>query len=312
MNRKIIITTKCHQVLVETLQQKNFEVLHLPSCTYTELQQIIQDCYGLVVSTSINIDAAIINRAKHLTFIARLGSGMEHIDVNCATQKNIQCISSPEGNCNAVAEQCLAMLLGLMNNIYKSNNEIKNSLWLRDENRGDELTGKTVGVIGYGHTGSAFAKLLQPFGVRVLANDIAKFGFTTTHIEEASVEQICATANVISLHLPLTNLTKHYANNNFFNTLQNKPYFLNTSRGDVVDTTALIDAIKNGKIKAAGLDVLENEQLKTYNQKEKEDLAYLLNCSNVIITPHIAGYSVEAFYKMSKVIIDKLSVLGFL
>ena len=305
----ILITAKVHPYLIETFQTKGYKVMYEPEISYAELLNLVHAVTGLVVTTRLKIDKVVIDAAPALQWIGRLGSGMELIDTEYAATRNIACISSPEGNRNAVGEHALGMLLNLANKIAKSSGEIKEGKWVRDENRGIEIAGKTIGIIGYGNTGEAFAKVLSGFDVTILGYDINKNGFGGIFIREADLEQICRYADVISFHVPLSYDTKHMANDFFFDKLKNNPFIINTSRGNVVETAALINALQNGKIKGAALDVLENEKLETLSSIEKEQMNFLLSQDNVLITPHIAGYSNEAFLKMSEVLITKLEQL---
>lgn len=303
----VIIAAKAHEILVSKLKAAGYDVRFLNPAD-SEWINAIGKATGIVIASGIRIDEAFLSSSPHLKWIARLGSGMELIDIEAAHDRGIKVFSSPEGNANAVGEHALGMLLSLLHKIATSHREVAAGKWIRDLNRGTELSGKTVGIIGFGHTGRAFARVLSGFDVTILAHDKYVFGFGGGHIKESSLEQLLKYSQVISLHLPLTAETFHYANDDFFQQMREKPIILNTSRGEVLDTKALRTALDHRLISAAGLDVLENEHLASHSPQEQELFNALIQNPKVLITPHIAGYSHEAFFNMSAVIAEKLGL----
>ncbi len=303
---KIVIAGQCHDIFIQQFIALGKEVIINPTIDYHQLLEIAPEMEGIVATTRTAIDHKLIDAAAGLKWIGRLGSGMDLIDTEYAEAKGIACINSPEGNCNAVAEHVMGLLLNLKNNITNSYLEINKGEWNRDKNRGDEIFGATVGIVGFGNTGRTLSEKLSGFNVKILAYDKYLTGYGNEYVTETTLEAIQQQADIISFHVPLTEETFYYANESFFNSLAKKPYFINACRGKVTDTAALINALKNGQIKAAGLDVLENELLSTYSAEEKEHLDWLLQQPNVIITPHIAGYSYRATYEMSRILAEKI------
>lgn len=308
MSQKVLITAKVHEYLIGQLEAKGYTVQYEPAVTYNGVLEAIHDCTGLIVTTRIKVDKAIIDQAPGLQWIGRLGSGMELIDVAYAESKGIRCASSPEGNMDTVGEQAAGMLIMLMHNLLKSNLELRQNIWERDGNRAWELGGKTVAIIGYGHTGSSFARKLRGFDLRILAYDKYKSGFGNEYVEEADMGTIYREADVVSLHLPLNDETRYLGNTAFFNAFARPVVLINTSRGKIVRTADVISALEAGTLSGACLDVLENEKLETFSTPEKEQLQFLLQHSRVVLTPHIAGYSHEASIKMAQVVLRKLGI----
>ena len=308
--KKVIVTDFLHPYLADWLVDKGFQVDIQETITNDELFSIIENYEGLVLSTKIKVTPTLIDKAKNLEFIARAGSGMENIDVVYAKSKGIHVVNSPEGNANAVAEHAVGMTLALLNNIVKSDAEIRNGVWQREPNKRKEIKGKTIGIIGYGHTGSRFAAKWGTFGVTILAHDKYKSGFGTTTVVEASVEDIWEKAEIISFHLPLNAETQFYCNAAFINKMKRPFWLINTSRGKIVNTANLIEGLDQGKILGAALDVFENEK---FYQLEGTDLAQMQNLTkrhNIILTPHVAGWTHTSHLYLSKILAEKLDALG--
>ena len=305
---KILLLDKNHPLISEQLLEKNFILEEDFISSYEQVLEKIDKYEGVIIRSRIPLDARLLEKGKNLKFIARVGAGMENIDVSKAQELGIKLINSPEGNRDAVAEHCLGMLLVLMNRLFISANEVKNNVWLREENRGEEIKGKTFGLIGYGNMGKALAKRLSGFGCEVIFYDI-KPNLSDGFAKQVSLKELQANADILSLHIPLNDKTHYIIDEKFISEMKKSFYFINTSRGKNVKTSALIEGIKSGKVKGACLDVLEYEKSSFENlELENDDLQYLLNSEKVIITPHIAGWTHQSKIKLAQTIVDKILV----
>lgn len=306
---RVIFIDTVHPVLKDMLEAKGIKCVMHHQTPQQEIEQIISNYDGIVIRSRFKLDKHFLSKAINLKFIARSGSGLENIDLDYCKQKNIICFNSPEGNQTAVAEHTIAMLLALFNNIMIADAEVRKGIWKREENRGVELEGKTVGIIGYGCMGSALAKRLQGFNCRVLVYDKYKKNFGNDFIKESNMDEIFSHCDILSLHVPLTYETHYLVNSHYINRFTKNIYLVNTSRGKCVNTSDLVDAIKSGKIKGACLDVLEYE-LSSFENLDKDKLPdsfnYLIASKRVVLSPHIAGWTHESYYKLSKVLADKI------
>lgn len=314
MDIKILHIDGNHPLLWEQLQEAGF--INHEDFTYSkeEIEAKIQDYQGIVIRSRFKIDKAFLDKATSLQFIARVGAGLESIDCDYALSKNIQLIASPEGNRNAVAEHSLGMILSLFNNLNQADSEIKSGQWNRESNRGHELDGKTVGIIGYGNMGKSFAKKLRGFDVEVLCYDILD-NVGDANAKQVSLQELQQRTDVLSLHIPWTPKTDKIIDADFINAFAKSFWIINTSRGKNIITADLVEALKSGKILGAGLDVLEYEKLsfetlfvssRAEQRELPEAFQYLLNAKNVILTPHIAGWTFESHERLAQVIVDKI------
>ena len=303
---KILLLDKNHPLITEQLSEKGFVLEEDFSSSYEQVLEKIHLYEGVIIRSRIPLDAHFLEKAKNLKFIARVGAGMENIDIAKAQELGIKLINSPEGNKDAVAEHVIGTLLVLMNRLFISSNEVKKGIWLREENRGEEILGKTFGIIGYGNMGKAVAKRLSGFGCKTIFYDI-KPNLSDEFATQVSLQELQENADILSLHTPLTEDTLYMIDEEFISKMKKNFYFINTARGKNLKTSALVNALKSDKVKGACLDVLEYEKTSFENLETKnEDLEYLLNSEKAIITPHIAGWTHESKIKLAQVIVDKI------
>ena len=307
---KALITDEVHPVMVERLQAAGIECRVWPECGYDELMQCVGDYDILVVRSKIIVDRPLIDRCTRMRCIGRVGAGMETIDVDYAESRGIRCINSPEGNRDAVGEHALGLLLALLDRIVLADNEVRRGLWQRECNRGLEVKGRTVGIIGFGNMGSAFARHLQGFECTIVAFDMYKSaGYAPSYVEEVTLAELQQRADIVSMHVPLNDETHYYVDEAFIGACAKPFHLINTSRGAVVKTVALAEALKNGKVLGAALDVIEYENMSRDGLGSSAlpaDFQYLLSSPRTVLTPHVAGWTVESKYKLAAVLVDKI------
>ncbi len=306
---KVLFIDATNEALVKTLQENNFECSYLPDISEAAIWETIHNYDGVITRSKITFDNKLIDKAQKLKFIGRVGADMEKIDVKYAENKGITCLNAPEGNRDAVGEHAVAMILNLFNNLCRTNSQVKNGIWKREDNIGTEIGNKTIGIIGYGNTGSAFARKICGFSSRILSYDKYKTNYEDGFSEETTLEEIFEETDILSLHVPLTEETHYMVNEQFLTKFKKNIYLINTAKGKVVNTDDLTKAMINGKVLGATLDVLEFEK----NSFEKlhfgdmpESMQYLIDSDSVVLSPHIAGWTKESDYKLAKVLADKI------
>jgi len=306
---QVLFIDTVHSILEKRLTKSGFSCIDGTKWSKEECIKILPEMDGIVVRSRFPMDEEFLKQGKQLKFIARSGAGMENIDLSYTENNNIQCFNAPEGNRNAVGEHALGMLLSLFNNLNKGDEEVRNGVWDREGNRGIELDGKTVGIIGYGNNGNAFAKKLNGFEVTVLAYDKYKENYGNQYVEAVSMEEIFNKADVLSFHIPQNEETMFLANQDYFDSFKRPIYVINLARGKIVRTSALLDGLNTGKIRGACLDVLEFESAsfeKTLSSDNNSEFNALLLSDKIIFSPHVGGWTQESYFKLSNVLADKI------
>lgn len=304
LNTRLLIVDDIHPVFAEKLEAENIAFDYLPAIGKDEALQIIPQYTGLVIRSKFKVDAAFMDAAPRLTFIARGGAGMDNIDDAHALKRGITLLNAPEGNRDAVGEHMVGMLLSLMNNLHRANSEVKNGLWRREANRGLELGGRTVALIGYGNNGGAMARKLAGFNVNVIAYDKYKTGFSDAYATEASMDEVTERADVLSLHIPLTAVSRGMVDDTYLARFRKPIFFLNGARGEIVHIPAILNALDEGRVLGAAFDVLPVEKFPAL--AEQSWFGPLITHERVVCSPHVAGWSVESYYKIADVLAQKV------
>lgn len=305
----ILVVDEMHDNLLPLLERLGAEVMYAPQFNKADAEAVIAGFEGLLIRSKFFIDEAFLEKASSLKFIGRAGAGLDLIDLAACEKRNIRVFGANEANKIAVAEHLLGMVLSLFNHLHTAPAELREDQWLREENRGEELWGKTVGIIGYGHNGSTSAARFAAFGCKVLVYDKYKSGFAQDGVIESDMDRIFREAEIVSLHIPLTEETRHLADSSFFGSFTRPILFCNVARGEIMSQQALIEALEAGMVRGACLDVLENEKISKMNEEQRRQFAYLRSHPRVLLSPHVAGWTYESYRKINEVLSEKIRQL---
>jgi D-3-phosphoglycerate dehydrogenase len=309
-NKKVLIVDKMHESIFSMLAAIGFQADYQPSISREEIYKLIGGYEIIFVRSKISIDDRLLKAAPSLKLVGRAGAGIDQVDMEALNRRGIGLINAPEGNRDAVAEHAVGMLLCLLNKMQLADRQVRDGIWNREGNRGLELREKTVGIIGYGYMGQAFAKRLQGFGCRIMAYDKYHRDFAHEEVEECSLEEIMQEAEILSLHIPLTAETRFMVDKAFLARFRKNIFLINTARGEILPLKDLQDALESGKVRGAALDVMENEKLHELLPEQEKVFRYLVNCDRVLFTPHVAGWTQESYIKINKTLVEKLKVLS--
>ncbi|MFC0261635.1 2-hydroxyacid dehydrogenase [Fontibacter flavus] len=310
MSKKVLIIDEMHLSIIPMLESEGLTVDYRPEIKRQEILEIVGDYVGLIIRSKTPIDRELLEKATKLKFIGRAGAGLDKIDLAYLAEHDIQLFHAAEGNKDAVGEHAIGGLLALFNHINRADLQVRKGVWKREENRGEELQGKTVGIMGYGNMGSAFAKKLIGFDVRIIAYDKYKKGFGNQFVEEVDFTELVEHADVLSLHVPLTPETKDFLSLEILNKFKKPFYLINTARGEIISFETLNKALDLGVLKGAVLDVLENEKFSAFSEEQKASFAKLAKRENVVFSPHVAGWTFQSYEKINQVLVEKMKVRG--
>jgi len=307
--KKCLIVDKMHESIMHELKRINYEADYRPEIEREEIKKVIGNYSGLIVRSKTTVDDDLVEDKGALQFIARAGAGIDQLDIDALAKRNIAVLNAPEGNKDALGEHAVGLLLSLFNKINVADAEVRNWKWLREKNRGYELQGKTVGIVGYGNMGSSFAKKLSGFDCRVIAFDKYRSYPLDQYAEGVSEEVLFNETDILSIHIPLNQENHFLIEDNYLNSFRKSIFLINTARGQVLSLLALVNFMKSGKVLGAGLDVLQNENLERMNKEEKESFEYLVRSERTVLTPHVAGWSYESYQKINRVLCEKIAAL---